>query len=134
MLANVNAMGPGQEMQTLCRNTLRYDLEERLLADVLNPQGGNFFMANLKGPIFSKRLLYFVDPQGAFEVAPEEVGLLTSADGSYDVTLGFRSEAQRTMARAKDNTTFRDQPADDRYDDREERPDDREGDGAGDCE
>src|ERR1700722_14138029 len=103
---NVNAMGPGQEMQTLCRNTLRYDLEERLLADVLNPQGGNFFMANLKGPIFSKRLLYFVDPQGAFEVAPEEVGLLTSADGSYDVTLGFRSESQRAMARAKDNTAF----------------------------
>jgi hypothetical protein len=105
-VGNVNAMGPGQEMQMLCRNTLRYDLEERLLADVLNPQGGNFFMANLKGPIFSKRLLYFVDPQGAVEVAPEEVGLLTSADGSYDVTLGFRSEAQRAMARAKDNTTF----------------------------
>jgi hypothetical protein len=104
---NVNAMGPSQEMQALCRNTLHYDLEERLLADVLNERGGNFFMANLKGPIFSKRLLYFVDPHGAFEVAPEEVGLLTSGDGSYDVTLGFHSEAQRAMARAKDNTTFR---------------------------
>ncbi len=103
---NVNAMGPSQEMQTLCRNTLRYDLEERLLADVLSGHGGSFFMANLKGPIFSKRLLYFVDPQGALAVAPEEVGLLTSADGSYDVTLGFHSAAQRTMAKAKSNTTF----------------------------
>jgi Peptidase family M1 domain len=105
-VANVNAMGPGQEMQTLFRNTLRYDLEERLLADVLNERGGGFFMANLKGPIFSKRLLYFVDPQGAFEVAPEEVGLLTSADGSYDVTLGFHSEAQRALAHATSNTAF----------------------------
>jgi len=105
-VGNVNAMGPGQEMQTLCRNTLHYDLEERLLADVLSGQRGGFFMANLKGPIFSKRLLYFVDPQGSFEVAPEEVGLLTSADGSYDVTLGFRSEAQRALARAKNNTAF----------------------------
>jgi Peptidase family M1 domain len=103
---NVNAMGPSQEMQALCRNTLHYDLEERLLADVLNERGGNFFMANLKGRIFSKRLLYFVDPHGAFEVAPEEVGLLTSGDGSYDVTLGFHSDAQRALARAKDNTTF----------------------------
>jgi hypothetical protein len=104
--ANVNAMGPSQEMQTLCRNTLLYDLEERLLADVLNEKGGNFFMANLKGPIFSKRLLYFVDPYGALAVAPEEVGLLTSGDGSYDVTLGFRSEAQRQLARAKENAKF----------------------------
>jgi len=104
---SVNAMGPSQEMQALCRNTLHYDLEERLLADVRNERGGNFFMANLKGLVFSKRLLYFVDPHGAFEVAPEEVGLLTSGDGSYDVTLGFHSAAQRGMPRAKDNTTFR---------------------------
>jgi hypothetical protein len=103
---NVNAMEPSVEMQTLCRNTLHYDLEERLLPDVLSERGGNFFMANVKGAIFSKRLLYFVDPEGAFEVAPEEVGLLTSADDSYDVALGFHSEAQRAMARAKDNTAF----------------------------
>jgi Peptidase family M1 domain len=106
VVGNVNAMSLSQEMQNLCRKTLNYDLEERLLADVLNEHGGGFFMANLKGPIFSKRLLYFVDPKGAFEVAPEEIGLLTSADDSYDVALGFHSEAQRAMARAKDNTAF----------------------------
>ena len=105
-LGGVNAMGPSQEMQGLFRNTLRYDLEERLLADLLGGKDGGFFMANMKGPLFSKRLLYFVDPHGAFEVAPEEVGLLTSADEDFDVTLGFHSEAQRAVGRAKDNTSF----------------------------
>jgi hypothetical protein len=101
-----SAAGLAEEMQSLCRKDLHYDLEERLLADVIRSKPGGFFMANLKGPLFSKRLLYFVDPNGAFAVAPEEVGLLTSADSEYDITLGFGSEAQRTAKQAAENTTF----------------------------
>ena len=101
-----NPSGLAGEMQSLCRKDLHYDLEERLLADVMQTKPGGFFMANLKGPAFSKRLLYFVDPNGAFAVAPEEVGLLTSADDEYDVALGFPSAAQRAATRAVDNTTF----------------------------
>ena len=101
-----NASGPAGEMQSLCRKDLHYDLEERLLADVMQSKPGGFFMANLKGPLFSKRLLYFVDPDGAFAVSPEEVGLLTSTEGEYDVTLGFGSTAQRAATRAAENATF----------------------------
>jgi Peptidase family M1 domain len=101
-----NAMGPGGEMQSLCRKDLHYDLEERLLADIVLSKPGGFFMANLRGPMFSKRLIYLVDPHGAFGVAPEEVGLLTSGDDGYDITLGFGSAAQRAAARAADNATF----------------------------
>jgi hypothetical protein len=101
-----NAMGPAGEMQSLCRKDLHYDLEERLLADIILSKPGSFFMANLKGPLFSKRLIYLVDQHGAFGVAPEEIGLLTSSDGEYDITLGFGSAAQRASARAADNTTF----------------------------
>lgn len=90
-----SATGAWDEMKTLYRKELHYDLEERLLADVLTGKPGGFFMANVKGPMFSKRLLYFVDPIGAFGVSPEAVGLLTSADGGYDVALGFPSAAQR---------------------------------------
>ena len=39
-------------------------------------------------------------------MSPEEVGLLTSADGDYDITLGFRSEAQRKAAKSAENATF----------------------------
>jgi hypothetical protein len=102
--ANANVLV--EEAKALFRKDLRYDLEERLLADVLNPKGGGFFMADVKGPLFSRRLLYFVDPNGAFEVRPEEVGLLTSADGAYDVTLGFRSETVRRVAQTEQNTAF----------------------------
>lgn len=95
-----------EEAKGLFRKNLQYDIEERLLADVLNPKGGGFFMADVKGPLFSKRLLYFVDPEGAFEVHPEEVGLLTSGDGTYDVTLGFRSEARRKAGRLEESREF----------------------------
>jgi len=102
----VNAMGPAQEMQSLFRKDLQYDLEERLLADVVKGKPGAFFVANLKGPLFSKRLIYFVDPNGAFGVAPEEVGLLTSSDQDYDIPLAFRSAAYRSAAHAPESATF----------------------------
>ena len=57
--------------------------------------------------MFSKRLIYVVDPHGAIGVAPEEVALLTSSDDDFDVTLGFRSEAQRKAAKAAANDSFR---------------------------
>jgi Peptidase family M1 domain len=84
------ALGQVQEAQTLFRKDLRYDIEARLLADMVKPGGGGFFLADMKGPTFSKRLIYVVDPLGALAVAPEEVALLTSGDGGYDITLGFR--------------------------------------------
>jgi Peptidase family M1 domain len=88
--------GPADEMHKLFRHDLHYNLEERLLQDVVKPGPGGFFLANMKGPLFSKRIIYIVDPNGAFGVAPEEVGLLSSADGDFDVTLGFPSASRRS--------------------------------------
>ena len=97
------------DMQTLFRSNLRYDLEERLLEDVEQPgpATGGFFLASIKGPMFSKRLIYVVDPHGAVGVAPEEVGLLTSGDEGFDVTLGFNDAVQRKLVRPADNTVFK---------------------------
>jgi len=104
------AVGLGKEMQELFRVDLKYDLEERLLEDVAREGSakgsGEFFVAVLKNGTFSKRLIYTVDPHGAIGVAPEEVGLLTSGDGGYDVTLGFGSEAQRGRQSALSNRAF----------------------------
>ena len=104
------AAGPADEMHKLFRHDLHYNLEERLLEDVVKPGPGGFFLANMKGPLFSKRILYIVDPDGAFGVAPEEVGLLSSADGAFDVTLGFPSVGRRSSdgsARSASPLTFR---------------------------
>jgi len=102
-----SAVEQAQEAQTLFRKNLKHDLEARLLEDVVRPGGGGFFLADMKGPMFSKRLIYVVDPHGAIGVEPEEVGLLTSSDDGYDVTLGFRSEEQRRVERAAVNDMFR---------------------------
>ena len=101
------AVAQGEETQTLFRRDLKYDLEARLLEDEARSGPGGFFLAVVKGPMFSKRLIFMVDPHGAIGVAPEEVALLTSADGSYDITLGFPSEAQRKLKRPADNVAFR---------------------------
>ena len=101
-----NTVAAAQEAQTTFRRDLKYDLEARLLEDLDRPGGGGFFLADMKGPMFSKRLIYTVDPHGAIGVAPEEVGLLTSSEFGYDVTLGFRSEAQRRLKTAKENHPF----------------------------
>ena len=102
-----SAVSQAQEAQTLFRKSLRDDVEERLLEDVVRPGGGRFFLADMKGPMFSKRLIYVVDPHGAIGVESEEVGLLTSSDDGFDVTLGFRSEEQRKALRAAGNDMLR---------------------------
>jgi hypothetical protein len=102
-----SAVSQAQEAQTLFRKNLRDDVEARLLEDVVRPGGGGFFLADMKGPMFSKRLIYVVDPHGAIGVEPEEVGLLTSSDEGFDVTLGFRSEEQRKTLRATGNDMLR---------------------------
>ncbi|MBB5056896.1 hypothetical protein HDF16_001581 [Granulicella aggregans] len=107
-----NAAGQGEEMRTLFRHDLKYDLEARLLEDMppqgsTQPAGGGFFLAEMKGPLFSKRLIYMVDPHGAIGVAPEEVALLTSSEGTYDIALGFPSESQRKLPRPANNIPFR---------------------------
>ena len=84
-----------EETKTLFRRDFRYNLEGRLLEDVLQAGNGGFFVAEMKGPLFSKRLIYEVDPYGAMGTAPEEVALLTSSEFGYDVTLGFPAEARR---------------------------------------
>jgi hypothetical protein len=107
-----SATSQGEEMRTLFRKDLKYDLEARLLEDLPAPgptaqSKGGFFVAAMKGPLFSKRLIYMVDPHGAIGVAPEEVALLTSADGTYDIALGFPSDAQRKLPRPSNNIPFR---------------------------
>jgi Peptidase family M1 domain len=102
------AVAQAQEAQTLFRKNLKHDMEGRLLEDVVQPGKGEFFLADMKGPMFSKRLIYVVDPHGAIGVEPEGVALLTSSDQGYDIALGFRSEEQRRRATAtKTNSTFR---------------------------
>ena len=88
--------GVAGAMQKLTRDDLKWNLEERLLEDVLTGRPGGFFFASLKGGALSKRMLFMVDPEGAMYVAPEEEVVLTSASNpaSYDVALGMHSAVE----------------------------------------
>ena len=101
------AVGQVQEAQSLFRHDLHYNVEARLLEDVARGGNGGYFVAVMKGALFSKRLIYMIDPHGALRVAPEEVGLLTSSNEGYDVTLGFRSAEERQLSRPTENYAFR---------------------------
>ena len=101
------AVAQVNEAQALFRKNLKHDVEARLLEDVVRPGGGGFFLADMKGPLFSKRVIFVVDPHGAIGVEPEEVGLLTSSDDGYDVTLGFRAEEQRKSTHVTTSAMFR---------------------------
>jgi hypothetical protein len=63
-----------EDLRSLARHNLHDNIDLRLLADVLSPAPGGFFLAELHGQR-SERLVYEVDPQGIPEVAPEEVAL-----------------------------------------------------------
>jgi hypothetical protein len=60
---------------------MKYNLDARLLQDVLSSEPGGLFVAFVHGKKYNGKELYFVDPHGAPElihsVAPEEIALLT---------------------------------------------------------
>ncbi|MGH9713221.1 MAG: M1 family aminopeptidase [Candidatus Acidiferrales bacterium] len=82
--------GPASEMLADLRNTLRkniqYNLDARILEDVLNSQPGYFFCAFIKGEKYSGKEVYVMDPHGipgdfiGMDVAPEEVAFYTYDD------------------------------------------------------
>ena len=96
-----------QETQTLFRHELKNNLEIRLLEDLQRSDGGRFFLAEMKGSLFSRRMVFEVDPHGAIGAAPEEVALLTSSEYGYDIALGFPAESQRRLHPDSSNDTFR---------------------------
>jgi hypothetical protein len=63
-----------EDLRNFTRHNLHSNIDLRLLAGVLSPAPGGFFLAAIHGKR-SDRLVYEYDPQGIPEVAPEEVAL-----------------------------------------------------------
>src|SRR5438094_5031250 len=56
---------------------LKYNLDGRILEDVLGSDPSGLFVAFIHGERYNGKELLFVDPHGAPNVAPEEVELMT---------------------------------------------------------
>ncbi len=76
-----NAMRHGHE--------LKYNLDARILQDVLSPETGRLFVAFVHGKRYNDKELFIVDPHGAGVVMHEEVGLMTFDENKYGVWAAF---------------------------------------------
>ncbi|MGA7423783.1 MAG: hypothetical protein WBW77_13935, partial [Candidatus Sulfotelmatobacter sp.] len=76
-----NAMRHGQ--------LLKYNLDARILQDVLSPEPGRLFVAFVHGKRYNDKELFAVDPHGPGYLMHEEVGLMTYDESRYGVWAAF---------------------------------------------
>ncbi len=78
--------------------TLKYNLEARILQDVLSTEPGGLFLAFIHGDKYNGKEIFVVDPHGAptllMPVAPEEVELLTYDENKLGVWTAFHNSSE----------------------------------------
>jgi hypothetical protein len=79
-----------RDSQTVLRKRLRYNLSARILQDILRPGPGGLFVAFVHGKKYDDKLLFIVDPNGAPDVSPEEVELMTYGEDKSGIWTSFR--------------------------------------------
>ena len=75
--------------QHATRRELNYNLEARLLQDVLSPEPGGLFLAFVHGKHYSPKTLFTIDPHGQPELSPEEVALITYGENKLGIWTSF---------------------------------------------
>jgi hypothetical protein len=104
-----DAAGLLGDVQQQLKKKLKYNLAERILADVLSSSPGGMFTAFIKGKKYSDKIIYDVDPQGAINVAPEEVALLLWDENRGGIWSSFhllREYKDRAANSDEDNRTI----------------------------
>ena len=83
---------------------LRYNLDARILQDVLGSAPGGLFVAFVNGNRYNDKEIYVVDPHGAppliLRVAPEEVELITYDDNKLGVWASFHLSSEYSSGTA----------------------------------
>jgi Peptidase family M1 domain len=68
---------------------LKYNLDARILQDVLSPEPGRLFVAFVHGKRYNDKELFVVDPHGPGYLMNEEVGLMTYDENKYGLWAAF---------------------------------------------
>lgn len=74
--------GPLEESQQATRHHLRYNLDARILQDILGGEPGGLFVAFVHGEHYSSKMLYAIDPHGIPEFAHEVIPQRTFSTSS----------------------------------------------------
>jgi hypothetical protein len=73
---------------------LRYNLDARILQDVLSPERGELFVAFVHGKRYNNKEIFTVDPHGASYATSEEVSLMTYDENKFGVWAAFPMSAR----------------------------------------
>jgi Peptidase family M1 domain len=81
-----------RESQNAMRHghTFKYNLDARILQDVLSPEPGTLFVAFVHGKHYNDKELFVIDPHGASYAMGEEVALMTYDESKFGVWAAFR--------------------------------------------
>ncbi len=93
-----------REKETTVRNDIEYNLEARLLSDLLTPSRPGYFAAFINGRRYNK-LIFQIDPLGLPEVYPEEVELQSygESDGGVWAAFHLAQEYQQKTASSSES-------------------------------
>src|SRR5256886_7576105 len=75
---------------------VKYNLDGRILEDVLGADPGALFVAFIHGKRYNGKELFFIDPRGAPNVAPEEVELMTYDENKLGLWTSFHLADEET--------------------------------------
>ena len=78
-----------RDSQNVMRHHRKYNLDARILEDVLRGDPGGLFVAFVHGENYDGKLIYIIDPNGAPSVAPEQVELTTSSENNFGIWSAF---------------------------------------------
>jgi len=76
------------------RKELNYNLDARILQDVISPEQGGLFVAFVHGKHYDGKTLLTIDPHGAHGVYPEEISLETYDEGKRGIWSAFHYSAE----------------------------------------
>jgi hypothetical protein len=89
-----------QASQRASRKEIHYNLDARILQDVLSPEPGGLFIAFVHGKHYDGKTLFTIDPHGVPELSPEEVSLETYGESRAGVWASFHLAAEYTTGAA----------------------------------
>jgi len=93
--ASGSAAGLLHDSLDATRLRLHYNLSARILADLLSVGDNGLFVAFIQGRTYNKKMIFFLDPNGAPAVAPDEISLVTYDEAKLGIWASFRMTERR---------------------------------------
>jgi len=81
-----------QDSQHTTRKKLHTNISSRILEDILSGKPGGLFVAFVQGKRYDSKLLFMIDPNGAWHAAPDEVEVMTYGENKFGTWAAFQAD------------------------------------------